>query len=54
MTRQLKWLKGTASTQKRSHFFQEASYYEKSTRNKTLTSLKAIFSVNPFNVVILY
>ena len=45
----LKWLKVTASTQKRSHTFQEVSYSKKSTQNKTLTSLKAIFPVNPLN-----
>ena len=41
-----KWLKVTVSTQKRSHIFQEASSW-KSTGNKTLTYLKAIFTVYP-------
>ena len=42
-----KWLKVTVSMQKRSHIFQEASYSWKSTGNKTLTYLKAIFTVHP-------
>ena len=45
----LKWPKVTLSTQKRSHVFQEASYSKKSTWNKILTYLKAIFPVNPLN-----
>ena len=48
----LKWLKVPVSTQKHSHTFQEASYSKKSTRNKTLTFLKAIFLENPFNSVL--
>ena len=47
--RSLKWLKVTVSVQKRSHIFQEASYSKKSTWNKTLTYLKAIFPVNSVN-----
>ena len=46
----LKWLKVTVSTQKRSHTFQEASCSKKSTQNKTLTSLKAVFPANPLNL----
>ena len=42
----LKWLKVTVSTQKRLHTFQEGSYSKKSTENKTLTYLKAIFPVD--------
>ena len=47
--RSLKWLKVTFSMQKCSHTFQEASYSKRSTRNKTLPSLKAIFLENPLN-----
>ena len=46
----LKWLKVTISTQKCSHTFQEGLYSKKSTSNKTLTYLKAIFHVNPVNL----
>ena len=42
----LKWLKVTVSTQKHLHTFQEGSYSKKSTENKTLTYLKAIFPVD--------
>ena len=45
----LKWLKVTISTQKCSHAFQEGLYSKKSTWNKTLTYLKAIFHVNQVN-----
>ena len=47
----LKWLKVTISMHKRSHTFQEGFHSKKSTWNKTLTCLKAIFLVNPVNLL---